>query len=270
MSGQIGIGTGTGTGTGGMKRVSAFPIFGLPGSSAAAVRHSEQRMSAACAMPAGLKARLRLAECNSSRGPLIVLQAQMVLSGLEARVMFRASAGDTVERGGQITHRVVLVPSGEWLTRQAHSTRGIPGRGLISLRLVDGGGRPLAPEQEVGECVEGTTNFSVPFMMDASAVAWVGARDWSEQRGPLIHVSAEVVSTRGVSVRLRFRPSVGPMRGTGEGVTEFPLIRPGMSFYAREKSLEAGLSGSPWISLTFVGEGGRPFGGEHQVGRCVR
>jgi len=253
-----------------MKRVSPFPVFLQPRESALATRHTEERVSAACTMPVGLKARIRLAECDSSRGLMIVLQAQLVLSGIEARVVFRDTPDRATAGGEQVMHRVALVPAGEWLPRQSHSTRGTPGRSRVSMTLVDGGARPLAPVQDIGACVEGITNFNLPFDMDVSAVAWLGAREWSEQRGPVINLSAEVISTRGVTVRLGFRSSEQKSGGTGESVTDFPLIRPGMTFYNREKTLEGGLTGSPWISVLFMGEGGRPIGEEQLVGRCVR
>lgn len=252
-----------------MRRAASIPFFLLPGANVSAARDSEQRVSSDYSMTARLESRLRLTECNNPAGPLVVLRAVLVLSGLEARVNFRSAPG--AERGDeQAAARVPLVPPGERVVRAPHWARGAPGRCRLSVALVDRDAEPLAPEFEVGECVDGITNLDIPFAMNVSAVAWVAARDWSEQRGPLIRLSGEMVSTRGVTVRLGFRPSEQQTGGTGEGVTEFPLVRPGMAFYSREKTLEAGSSGNPWVSVQFVAEGGQSIGGEQLVGRCVR
>lgn len=251
-----------------MKRSSGYPVFVLPGSGAA-TGQAERRVSVDTSIPARLEARLRLAECDNPLGPLAVLESHLVLSGLEARVMFRLS-GTPADGDRQAMETVTLVPPGERLLRQSHSARGTAGRRPFSLALVDRGGHRLAPAQDIGECVDGITNFDLPFVISVSVVAWVRVRDWWDRHGPLIRVSGELISTRGVNVRLGSCPSEGPMGGTGKGDTEFPLARPGVSFYAREKTLECGISESPWVSVLFMGERGRPIGGEQLVGRCVR
>jgi hypothetical protein len=244
-------------------------LFVPPGASLSAAFDSEQRVSTEVSMPTRLELGLRLSECDATVGPMVSLRAVLVMSSLEARVSFRRAPG---ARHGveQTTGRVTLVPPAERLVRAPHWIRGIPGRSRISLAMVDRDMKPLAPELDACECVEGTTDLEVPFVMSVSAVVWMAARAWSDQLGPLIRFSGEVVSTRGVTLRIGFRRSRKPLAGTGLGVTEFPLIRPGMTFYSREKILEAGSPGNPWVSVQFVAEGGREIGHEQLVGRCVR
>ncbi len=251
-----------------MKRAS-IPMFVLPGMSLSVAREGECRVSTDFAMPARFEARLRLTECNHSGGPLVVLRVVMVLPGLEARVVFRADATAGPD-DSQSMRRVPFVPSGERVLRAPRWARGTPGSARICLAMVDRDGRPLAPEIDAGESVDGITNLDIPFVMGVSAVEWVGARGWSEQRGPLIRLSGELVSTRGVMVRLGFRSPEGRLGGSGEGETEFPLIRPGMTFYSRETTFEAGHTGNPWVAVQFVDETGHPIGGEKLVGRFVR
>jgi hypothetical protein len=252
-----------------MTRALSTPFFVAPGASVSTALDSEQRVSTDFPMPARLEVRVRLTECDATVGPMVLLRAVLVLSGLEARVNFRSTPG-TKHGDEQTTGRVTLVPPGERLVRAPHWTRGIPGQSRISLALVDRDARLLAPELDGGECVEGTTDLEVPFVMSVSAVVWMSARAWSEQLGPLIRFSGEIVSTRGVTLRIGFRRSKKQLAGTGVGVTEFPLVRPGMTFYSHEKILEAGSPGNPWVSVQFLAEGGRDIGHEQLVGRCVR
>ena len=60
----------------------------------------------------------------------------------------------------------------------------------------------------------------------------------------------------------------GPEGSSGR-VVEFPLVRPGMTFYAREKLLEADPSTNSQVSVRFVAEGGKEIGDEQLVGRYV-
>lgn len=253
-----------------MKRRSGYPVFVLPSASVSAGQ-AERRVTVDTSMPVRFEARLRLAECDNPFGPLIVLESQLVLSGLDTRVIFRNHPGTTVEGDQRVTETVMLVPPGERLPRQSHTARGAPGRRWLSLTLVDRDGQRLAPAQDIEECVDGITNFDLSFVMNVSLVTWVSVRDWWERHGPLIRVSGEVISTRGVNVRLGGRPSGGQqMGGTGKGDTEFPLTRPGMALYAREKTFECRIVESPWVSVLFMGERSRPIGGEQLVGHCVR
>ena len=135
--------------------------------------------------------------------------------------------------------------------------------------LIDGQRRELIPERELGDCVDGIINLDLPFTFNVSAVIWVAARVWSEQRGPLIRFSSEVVSARGVTVRLVVRSIRGHVGGPGEGVVECPLVHPGSVFYSRDKTLDSGSPGPVWVLVRFVGEGGRAIGEEQLVGRCV-
>jgi hypothetical protein len=253
-----------------MTRASSTPLFvTTAGASTYAAPDSEQRVSTEFPMPTRLEVRVRLTESDATVGPMISLRAALVLSSFEARVSFRSSPG-TRHGDEHTTGRVTLVPPGERIVRAPHWTRGIPGQNRISLAVLDRDARLLAPELDAGECVGGTTTLELPFLMSVSAVLWMAARAWSDQHGPLIRFSGEIVSLRGVTLRIGFHRSRKPLEGTGVGITEFPLVRPGMTFYSHEKILEAGSPGNPWVSVQFVAEGGRDIDREQLVGRCVR
>jgi len=227
----------------------------------------EQRVSTDFAMPTRLEASLRFTDHASSIGPMVSIRAALVMSGLDARLTFRKAPG--AERVDPHTGIASLVSSGERLVRPPRWTRGLPGRSRLSLSVVDRDARLLAPELIADERAEATTDLEIPFAMSVNAVAWVAARGTSEDRGPVIRVNGELISTRGVMLRLAFGRSRQAMAGSDAEVAEFPLIRPGMTFYSEEKLLEAGSPANTWVSLQFVGEGGRQIGDEHFVGRCV-
>lgn len=253
-----------------MKPASSTPLLVLPGAGVPATCDAEPHVSADFPMPARLVARLRLSGCDTSAGPMVTLRAVvLVLSSVDARVTFRSTPGS--ENGNEeTTSQVTVVPSGERVAQAPRWTRGIPGRGPISIAMLDCGARLLAPELDAANCVDGTTNLDVPFALDVRAVVWMAACDGSDQHGPLLRVSAEIVSTRGVTMRVASRGSEERLGARRLGVVQFPLVGPGMSFYSRENFIKASSAHNPWVSVLLLGDRGRQIGEEQLVGRCVR
>jgi len=253
-----------------MSRIAGSLAFRLRGWSATTPSLSEHRASSRYSMPARVETRLRITESGTSTGPLVTLQATLALSSLEACVIFRGA--DFEEQGAfeEVVQHVPLLPPGEQVARPASPLRRVgPGCG-ITLGLRDEEGRALSEEREIARCVDGVHEFSIPFAADTSTVAWVAARDWSERRGPRIRLSGELVFTRGVAMRLGFRPPDRESEGSSEGVTEVQLVRPGLSLYFPGRTVEAGHPDNTWVAVQFVDPGGHPIGERHIVGRCSR
>jgi len=231
---------------------------------------SEYRASAGYSMPARVDTRLRITESTARTAPLVTLRATLAITSLEACVIFRGAAFDGQGNIEEAVQHVPLVPPGEQVVRPASPLRRVgPGCG-ITLGLRDEDGRALSEEREIARCVDGVHEISIPFAVETSAVAWVAARDWSEQRGPRIRLSGELIFTRGVTMRLGFRPLDRESEGSSEGVTEVRLVRPGLSLNFPGKTVEAGHPDNTWVAVQFVDPDGRPIGDRHIVGRCTR
>src|SRR5262245_19773936 len=126
-----------------------------------AVGHSESRIVADCVMPARFRVSLQLTECASFTGPLIALQASLVLPGLQARITFRDRPHRDDVPFQEVSSVVPLVLPGERLERPLISTRGAPAPARLTLHLRDCIRQPLVPPQEI-ECVPGSRQLDVP------------------------------------------------------------------------------------------------------------
>ena len=245
----------------------AFRLRGWPATTPSL---SEHRASTTHSMPARVDTRLRITESSAPAGPLVTLEATLALTSLEACVTFRGAAFEEQGNFEKVVQHVPLVPPGEQVARPASPLRRAGPAAGITLGLGDDEGHALSEEREIAHCVDGMHEFSIPFAVETSAVAWVAARDWSEQRGPRIRLSGELVFTRGVAMRLGFRPLDRESEGSSEGETEVQLVRPGLSLYFPGRTVEAGHPDNTWVAVQFVDPGGHPVGERHIVGRCTR
>ena len=252
-----------------MRRASRSPVFALPGAGVASAGLPERCVGDAHRMPARLESLLRITDCSNPLGPLIWFQGALVLAGLQASVILRSRARGTDRPAQEVIRPVPLVPMGERIAvKPGVPLRGNPGPNRLALRLVDQEGRTLAEEQDLGECTDGMRGIQIPFDLGVSALVWVAARAWTEH-GPRIGVSGEVVFPWGVNLRIGFRPSGSNGNGKSGRTAEVHVIRPGMAWYSREKTLESSSPDNSWVSIRFAEAGGRPVGVEHVVGHCV-
>ena len=252
-----------------MKRTTGTLAFLLPGGGLSAASQSEQRVSTTYSMPARVETWLRVSQSSSLLGPVVSLQASLVLPGLQTRVTLRNRALLAVAPPEDVTQQIQMVPPGERVTRAGQPVRGMPASSTLTLKVCDFEGHPLAEERDLGTCEDGFRDVAVPCLVDVSAVAWVTGLDWSERRGPRVRLSGELAFSRGVVVRLGVHGSRNGASGALEGGSELPLLRPGMALYSPEKTLEGSGPSSTWVSVRFLDTAGRPIGEEHVVGRCV-
>jgi hypothetical protein len=230
--------------------------------SAAADLHGEPRIVTECVMPARFRASLHVSEPASAIGPLIGLQASLVLPGLQARITFRDRPDREDVPFQEVSTIVPLVLPGERLERPLLSTRGAPAPARPTLQLRDFNRQPLVPPQAI-DYVNGTRPIDVPMLLDVSAVVWLSPQPASHLGGTRLRVNGRLVFPRGVCVRID--PGAGAER-QGRPATDLPLVSPGAMFFFYERSAESELAGDPWVSMRFLDERGTPIGDEHPVG----
>ena len=249
-----------------MKSPPSSPVFLLSRPGGVDAAFPERCIGDAHTVSASLEATMRVTDCTSMLGPLVRFEGSLVLSGLQAFVIFRYGARGAFLEEGRVVRPVPLLPAGERLALHGRALRGIRGSS-IWVRLMDQKGHALAEEQGLGECVDGAREVRLPIRVGAGALLWVTAREGSA-RGPRCVVSGEVVLPRGIAMRLGFRPGSG-RSGIGEGAAEFEVVPPGMTWQAPERLVEGSAAESSWVSVQFAEPGGCLLGGEHAVGRCV-
>ena len=251
-----------------MKPEGGSVVFTLPGSGVMAAgvpRRYVENLHVATACLAG---HLRIAESDSRLGPLVWCQAAIVPPALQASVIFRDRPTMTPPAAGELERLVDLVGSrGRPVPRLGRPLRGVPGRSTISLRLVDQEGWTVAEEQTISEVSDGLRAIRMSFVVELKSMVWFEARDWSE-RGHRISVSSEVLVPRGVSLRIAFRPLDADRRMIGQRAVELPVIRPGMTWFTAERTIEGASADHAWVSVRFLDRGTPLVGGEHLVGRC--
>ena len=243
-----------------MRLNAAAPLS--PRAASAASLHGEPRIITDCVMPAHLRVALHLTECASLIGPLIALQASLVLPGLQARITFRDRPHRDDVPYQETSVLVPLVLPEERLERPLLSTRGAPAPARLALQLRDCNRRPLVPPQAI-ECVPGARQLDVPILLDVSAVVWLSAQVPSPPGGTRLRVNGKLTFPRGVIGRIE--PGAGVERRV-RPVSELPLVSPGAMFFFYERFVESGLAGDPWVSMQFMDERGTPIGEEHPVG----
>jgi hypothetical protein len=94
-------------------------------------------------------------DCNNSGGPYITLDGELVLGGLNARLIFRNALDGPHTRKDTTNVKLVIVPSGESITFAKQPPQGgVGGNPLIWLQFLDGNQEPLSSEIFLGRCVK--------------------------------------------------------------------------------------------------------------------
>ena len=226
----------------------------------ALLRPLERRISMAYAMPARCQVWMRVSESRSPAGAQVSLLAALVLSAVHVRVVHRASP---VASGGppdEIGITLPLVPENERLARPSRTFRGPTGGSWISLQLFDHERVPLTEEHEVGACVDGIHESTLPLVARVHPAAWLTIRGGRLAVEPMLRLDGELVFVTGIGMRMRMRPLAGPQeRGD---LAEVPLANVGTTLHFADRLVEHGLPGLPAIYLAFLDSENRPIGRE--------
>ena len=242
-------------------RIGASAGF-MRGKAAAMYRSLERRISISYAMPAHCQVWLRITESKSPAGAQVSMLAALVLSAIHVRVIHRGAAAGTGPPD-EIVVTLPLVPANERLARPARTFRGPVGGSWMSLQLFDHERAPLTEEHEVGACVDGIREASLPLVARAHPAAWLSIRGGREGTEAMLHLDGELVFVSGIGMRLRMRPLVGPLeRGT---IVDVPLTSVGTTLHFADRLVERDLPGLPTIYLAFLDADGRPIARERMA-----
>ena len=92
-------------------------------------------------------------DCINSGGPYITLNGEIVLGGLNARLIFRNALDGPHTRKEQTVVDLVILPEGESITFAKQPPRGgVGGNPLIWFQILDGSQEPLSSEIFLGRC----------------------------------------------------------------------------------------------------------------------
>lgn len=229
---------------------------------AALYRPVERRISMSYAMPAHCQVWLRITQSQSEAGAQVSMLAALVLSAIHVRVIHRGAAAGSGPPE-EIVVTLPLVPANERLARPARTFRGPAGGSWMSLQLFDHERAPLTGEHEVGACLDGIREASLPLVARVHPAAWLSVHGGREGPDAMLRLDGELVFVSGIGMRLRMRPLVGPLeRGA---VVDVPLTSVGTTVHFADRLVESDLAGLPAVYLAFLDADGRPIARERMA-----
>jgi hypothetical protein len=222
-------------------------------------RLSERRISIAYAMPSRCQVWLRIIESQSAAGPQVCVLASLVLSAINARLVYRASAQPSEPPAEEIAMTMPLLPQNERVTRPSRTFRGPAGGSWMSLQLFDHERARLTDEHEIGVCADGIREANLALVARVHPTAWLSLRNGREGPEPLLRLDSELVFVSGIGLRMRMRPLVG----AGDANTfDVPIASVGTTVHGADRLVVRDLPGLPAILLAFLDGEGRSIGRE--------
>lgn len=226
-------------------------------------RPLERRISMSYAMPVGCQIWLRISESKSAAGAQVSMLAALVLSAVHVRVIHRASPAGSSVPTDEIAVTLPLVPPNDRLARPARTFRGPPGGASMSLQLFNHERAPLTEEHDVGACVDGIHEATLPLLARVHPAAWLTFRGGHDAPEPMLRLDGELVFVAGIGMRLRLRPLMGTMdRGD---IIDVPLASVGTTVHFADRLVERDLLGLPAVYLAFLDADGHPIGRERMA-----
>lgn len=227
---------------------------------------AEQHLSTQLSLLMQINGTVTETGCNNSPGPEITLEGQLLLSGVQAKMIFQNNVKGTHTTTVTYSTNIVIVPLGGAITLPKQPVQGgVGGNPHIWIQFHDGAGNDLTDEQYLGRCVQGL-NISPSFLGDVLAQADVAGLDCANSPGPIISVGGSVTFS-GLHARFIFRNNLKG-RHTATDTRDVALVVQGSSITIPKQPVLGGSGGNPIISLQFVDGEGAPLDGPIRLGRC--
>jgi hypothetical protein len=207
------------------------------------------------------------ADCQNSGGPEVTLEGEIILGGLQVRIIFQNNLRGT-HTASVTSTSVVVLALGESITIPKQPVRGgAGGNPHILIQFHDGKGKNLTDEIYLGRCVQGLS-ISEDFLNAVIAGLEVDASDCSNSPGPVITFGG-VVTFSGLHARIIFRNN---LQGTHQADVErdVTIIARGSQIQIPKQPVQGGAGGNPIIYIQFLQGDGTPIGTPVKLGRCVQ
>jgi hypothetical protein len=228
-----------------------------------AVASSEVRQT--LSVPVHVTATAQLSGCNASDGVSVALNGQLALPSLGARLTFYNNEKGTHQATLEAQGEASVIPAGTSMTIPGQPAQSsVSGQPSVSLQLVDGSGRPLTAEVQLGACGGSLAPFSADFTLPATARATLA----SCQNGPGASVALNGGLTIESAVTARITLRGDSTSASTSGTLQLVVVPDQAAIQFSKQPVNGGAGGNPWIYLQFIGASGAPVGQEILIGRC--
>lgn len=221
-------------------------------------------------LPVHATATAQLSGCNSRDGVTVALNGQIALPSLGARLTFYNNEKGTHDAVVEAQGQASIIPTGATMTIPSQTAQsGVSGQPSVSLQLVEGGGRPLTSEVELGACGGSLQSLSGDFTLPATVRATVTS--CQNNAGAAVALSGALTIEAAVDARLTLRgDTTGASSSATSGTLQILVVPDEGTVQFAKQPVQGGAGGNPWIYLQFLDATGAPFGQEFLIGRCAQ
>src|ERR1051326_4883768 len=196
--------------------------------------------------PVNVTAPAPLSGCNASDGVSVALNGQLALPSLGARLTFYNNEKGTHQATLEAQGEASVIPAGTSMTIPGQPAQSsVSGQPSVSLQLVDGSGRPLTGEVQLGAC--------------GGALGPPGP-------GASVALNGGLTLESAVTARITLRGDA--TSASTSGTLQLVVVPDQAAIQFAKQPVNGGAGGNPWIYLQFIGASGAPVGQEILVGRC--
>jgi len=209
--------------------------------------------------------------CENNPGPFITLSGEIVLGGVNGRLIFRNNEIGTHEHAEDVTVDVVVLDEGETIRFAKQPSRGgVGGNPWIWIQFFDGGWKSISSPTLLGRCVQGLKTTNLDFGMPTNASVKVTGGDCDNSGGPEINLNGEL-RLGGINAKLMFTNNAKGTHSRDEKTDlAIVILDPGQAITFAKQPPEGGVGGNPRIYFQFTDPDGNGLSDEFYLGRCVQ
>jgi hypothetical protein len=198
------------------------------------------------------------------------LTGELVLGGLDARLIFRNNQKGTHERTDDFTATTVLIETGNTIVIPTPSLQGPPAPApLVFVQFIDAGGNPISAEIPLGACDSAGFPASANVSLSTRVTLTISMAGCANHPGPTITVEG-AVELAGLGARIGVRTADGAPAGQVVTTANVVAIPAGETHTIPKQPSRGGVGGNPWIYAQLVDASGAALTDELFVGRCVQ
>ena len=210
--------------------------------------------------------------CENNPGPFITLNGEILLGGVNGRLIFRNNVIGTHERSDDVTVDIGVLSDAQVIQFAKQPPEGgVGGNPWIWIEFFDSAWKSISSPVLLGRCVQGLTTTNLDFgLLSRADVQVTSSGDCDNSPGPQISLNGALTLT-GVNARIYFTNNA---RGTHlhEESTQVDIVilPAGKSITFAKQPPRGGVGGNPRIYFQFTNPSGAALSGEFYLGRCVQ